>query len=465
MIHFPESIELFTTTKCNLKCDYCYISKNKALVEYDKEVQSCNKNLVYFNKIKKLFEGREDGLKCITLWGGEPTIGLENFSNTFDEYVKTFPNLFEVHTSSNMSFSNNGINKLLNRMSIFKDRLFKFKLQVSIDGPDEINNFNRNSTTKTNLNEIIINNVIDLINFVNENDYKNIIVEIKFKPTLSIDMLNNFLQTKDDIVKYFRYFEYLIDLFREKVTSPNLIFVGPPLPNFAVPGMYTQKDGKIFSKFVELCKEIEQENKNMKVFKYYNNILWFKRHLDDTFNDFLNDTITIEHCSACRGQFCIDSNDNIHACHRGFLDSNENYIDNSCNVKDLKIIDQNRRSYELSKKLSRFNLNEFKNNNHLKDQINDININKDTYMASVLAQIYELSQCGLISKCYKENDTLRYLAALFILKADACIQDSIMLTGSYYVKTPSLSKLFLNGAIDKDFYQMINKSKEKKNDL
>ena len=46
---------------------------------------------------------------------------------------------------------------------------------------------------------------------------------------------------------------------------------------------------------------------------------------------------------------------------------------------------------------------------------------------------------------------MRLLGALFMLRAENCLQDAAMGAGSYYLKNPSLIKLYLNGIVD-DIY-------------
>lgn len=458
MIRFPESMEIFTTSKCNLKCNYCYISKNKSLIEYDKHINDCHNDLIYFNKIKDFYLNNENKLKLLSLWGGEPTIGMSKFCKTLPKYLETFPKLNEIHFSSNMSYNNKGIYDLLNVLSKYKDRAFFISLQVSIDGPPNINNFSRNNNGKKDLNEIIINNILSLIDFYNKNDYKNVLTEIHFKPTLNMDIINQFLKEETDIIDYFKYFEYMYDLFMKNNNSINLKFQKPTPPNIAVPGNYTVEDGRTFSLFTNKCRSILNGNKSP--FKYYKSLLWFQGHLHNVYDDLKNKTFSQNDCSACKGQFCIDSNDKLHGCHRGFLDSNDLYIKHSCELKDLEVMEQNKRQYILSKHLTNFEIDKLKEDQYYQQRILDIKESHEMYMSSAIALIYELSLCGLISECYRYNSELRFLAAMFILKIDACIQDSAMIHGSYYLKNPSLAKLFLNGAIDEDLKLMLKREKE-----
>lgn len=449
MKQLPESMEIYMTSKCNLKCDYCYISKNKALVEYDTHINECHQELVYLNKLKELYGDRPEELKSLSLWGGEPTMGLSRFAETIDEYLVHFKNLYRISFSTNMTYGNKGIYQLLEKLASYKDRSFFVSIQISIDGPKEINNYNRKGyKDNVDINEIIIENTFKLIDYFNEKDFKNIVMEQNFKPTLSMDIIHNFLKTQENIIEYFCYFEELVDLFRKRNNSLNFLFQNPALPNMAVPGEYTSQDGKDFAEFVKKCILIMKRNRVEHIFKYYDELIWFKGHIDYTKQMLRTGEIEQCLCGACRGQYCIDSNGKLHLCHRGFLDSNDNYIKESCATQDINVFKQTDRQYTLSKKLTSFDFDKITSDEKYQEHILAVRENNEMRLSACLAIIYELALCGQISEVYKHDEHMRLIGALFMLRAENCLQDAAMVTGSYYLKNLSLVKLYLNGIVD-----------------
>lgn len=453
MKFLPESMEIYMTSKCNLRCEYCYISKNNSLVLHDKEIEQCHKDLIYLNKIKELYKENKDALTSLSLWGGEPTMGLNRITETFDEYVNYFPKLNRISFSTNMTYGNKNIYDFLDKLSLYENRSFLIDLQISIDGPSEINNYNRKGYQDgVDINEIIVQNTLDLIKYFNEKNYLNVVVRQHFKPTINMDIINKFLTTEESIISYYKYFEEIHDLFKKNNDSLNMLFQRPTLPNIAVPGEYTSQDGKDFAAFVRRCKNVEKRNQEEKLFHYYDKLIWFEEHVYFTRKMMESGEIEQCFCGACKGQACIDSNGKLHLCHRGFLDSNDNYIEESCKKQDISVFQQTNKEYTLSKKLTSFDFDKCINDEEYVKHLNDVRKSDGLRIASALSIIYEMALCGQVSEIFLESKKMRMVGALFMLRAENCLQDAAMVTGSYYLKNPSLIKLYLNGVID-DIYK------------
>ena len=71
-----NSLVLYTTAICNLKCRYCYIDKNPALKTIDDLLDESFKGDYYFNYAKKVFPDKNQ-LTEVQIWGGEPSIRLD----------------------------------------------------------------------------------------------------------------------------------------------------------------------------------------------------------------------------------------------------------------------------------------------------------------------------------------------------------------------------------------------------
>ena len=88
---------------------------------------------------------------------------------------------------------------LLATLEKFPSRNFTLFIQLSIDGPEEINDLGRGK----GVTKKFINHWIELINFISDNNIpKNVKIILHFKPTLSIETIP-LLQSKEAIIKYY----------------------------------------------------------------------------------------------------------------------------------------------------------------------------------------------------------------------------------------------------------------------
>lgn len=162
-----QRLALYTTSSCNLNCKYCY-EKN-----YREGLQISHPQdySIYINKLLELNPENKNTLTSIELWGGEPLLGLEEFIFYLSDFVKEFPNLQEIQFSTNLSLDNSVklIHELYDQFIILQPK-GKIKIQISIDGPITINDYNRqNGLTQTILNNVSKLNRSNLIITTNSN--------------------------------------------------------------------------------------------------------------------------------------------------------------------------------------------------------------------------------------------------------------------------------------------------------
>jgi MoaA/NifB/PqqE/SkfB family radical SAM enzyme len=80
MVKNRDTVVLYTTGVCNLRCRYCGIDKNPVLKEIDNALEESFKTDYYFEQIKKYFPNRGQ-LKKIETWGGEPFLRMDRIHN------------------------------------------------------------------------------------------------------------------------------------------------------------------------------------------------------------------------------------------------------------------------------------------------------------------------------------------------------------------------------------------------
>lgn len=155
--------------------------------------------------MKKMFPDPKQ-LKKIEFWGGEPSYGLPRVYNTIDQAIKYYPNLQSFMMSTNLT-TPTWLDDFYSFLKVFKnypERCFTFYLQLSLDGPTEINDGNRGK----GVTEKFTKNFYKLINNLDNilQDIPNVSIFAHFKPTLDNNSIKQ-LQTKESIINYYQFFE------------------------------------------------------------------------------------------------------------------------------------------------------------------------------------------------------------------------------------------------------------------
>ena len=79
MIH---KIILYDTAICNLKCSYCFVSKNEGLKIVDKELEDSFKDSDYYlNLAKKYLDNDLSNITHVEIWGAEVLLHLDRTFN------------------------------------------------------------------------------------------------------------------------------------------------------------------------------------------------------------------------------------------------------------------------------------------------------------------------------------------------------------------------------------------------
>lgn len=126
-----NDIQLILTDKCNLSCRYCYCSQQKHVCAEQRNMKSNIAQAVidYFSK------SNETPLS-ITFFGGEPTINKELI-----DFIMDYTNDLKKKTNKEFRYI------ITTNATILDDRIidyivhYNFGLMVSLDGPEDIHNF------------------------------------------------------------------------------------------------------------------------------------------------------------------------------------------------------------------------------------------------------------------------------------------------------------------------------------
>lgn len=433
---------LYTTATCNLKCVYCYIDKNPALVKIDNALDESFKGDYYFDFARKMFPDQNQ-LQCVEFWGGEPTLRLDRAYYTVEKLIGFYPSLDSFFMSTNFTGDNwydqfGGFIKMLQK---FKNRKFFFNLQLSLDGPAYINDAQRGRGVTKKFRQHF-EKWIDMMNEMLSIPDNNVKIVGQFKPTLTSDLIHKLIEKKENIIEYYQFFDEYKDYFEThiKVNKDNAdLYL--TIPNTACPSPHTQQDGIDFTKFCEYCRDIIIENNNgAGYFKYFQTLMPFKpRYAVD-----YDSRSYCQSCGACgsgRSVVGLLPYDYISTCHNGFVNLITEYKKESMKNKNTALdfrlfMDQ---SDYMTRTIESYKQYE-KNVAFAYDGCSSLKLGNIASMISLLGKNNQIDP-------KYANPREAQKAALFIQAATAyCFRDNVAMTGSSGLFHVGLLKLLLNGA-------------------
>lgn len=375
-------------------------------------------------------------------WGGEPVLGFHRLYNILPQFIEYYPNLFRFMTSTNFTLDNwedefFGFLKILGN---YPDRRFEFSLQLSIDGPEYINDRNRGiGTTK-----LFLEHFYSFIENINDNLPNNVFIDTHFKQTLTEEDIKTLL-TRDSFINYYKFFDELVTLFNKKATHKN-IFISCNLPNTAVPGETTVADGKRFAEFTKLAYEIMVNNLQAEepIFENYKNLIsFFPRHEIECCK--LNEG-RVAFCGAGVHKIGMLPNEHICICHSGFVDFIEEYKKiaetNIPIIKD-RCIDVNFFKTE-NLQLSVFPYEEFGEYQKILIALQDKESSAGYINIALLIKM--LASYNQIDQKYQQSPYLEEATAFLNGILPNCIRNNINISGNLLSPPIGLIKLLLNGA-------------------
>ena len=429
---------LYTCGICNLNCRYCQIDKNPILKRIDDALEESFKGDYYFNRIRAYFP-RKDQLKEIQTWGGEPFMRMDRIYPLMHKIIEYYPYFEHMYSSTNFSYDT-WLDQFIGLMQCFADypdRKFIYTLQLSVDGPEYINDRNRGKGVTAKC----VANFDKLIEVIKAGKFpSNVTLDACIKGTWDNECIRD-LNDKQKLIEFFKFYE---DTYIAKIRELNMpnIMMGTSIPNTAMPSPVTKKDGKIFAELVAKCREIERENALHKIFKYYTCITPFS-------NGACDKCYSYRFCGGICGTgttlvgFLPDNM--VSTCHEGFVQLVEQYkkLANDANheIKTIvfdRFIDE--QAVPMCVNDDQYQLHEDKMESFLQ-------LDTTHRLVTDTALIMALALDGQIDSIYlDEKEALR--AARYILAATAfCIKDNYNITGSYFMQPVGMFKLLLNGAL------------------
>jgi len=292
------AVEIPTSLNCNLRCRYCYISdprfKNKLVTK--EQVSNILINLLElfprFNPDKSIREQNNKSRVFISPWGAEPFANIPTLESAIDFCQEYFPKDYNIGTSTNGTIWNERVENIFKKL--FEDEALKV-IQVSLDGPQDIHDFQRP-------------------------DYKG---------EGSYDLIHNFCQNLHNLGKSYNLEQrpysfcstiHLIDdKFSENWVKAAKFFSEPNKWYTSLPVMPSRMSGEDLSredhieKFIEAQKLmyeliLERAKEGITVIDFYTYKLFSKSASIRSRNSY-------PYCSALNSQVGIDVDGSLYPCH------------------------------------------------------------------------------------------------------------------------------------------------------
>ena len=441
----PNDLTLISYGMCNLNCVYCTIDKNKYLKQVDDELKKSFEEYEtqYVPRILKWFPDRYS-LSSLQIWGGEPLWDVNRIFPLLDWIINNYPNFYRFFSSTNFSY-NHWSQKIIDIILFFgkyADRKFNIEIQLSMDGPEYINDANRGKGT-TKRCVTYLHDLVEKLN--NIKIPENVFVSFHGKPTLSVKNIEEDLTSKEQIIQYYQELEKNCYCILDKIKDNEHTGFFPAIPNVASPSPDTSYTGRCFANICRWCRELEQEAE--KHFKYFKELCPFSR-FDMQINSISNDLSGYRFgCGTGVYTVMMMPNNYYITCHGAFGDIAQEYKKIAYNSERYKNKQINLASFMQNTKSSYVkNEEEYENfSNHMGCALNKNSVAYGEFSKKV---IQSLASCGQIDEKYKnEVDALEALNKLKPI-IFSCTYNNQAINNSLVVSPTDQYRLFLNGAID-----------------
>ena len=375
------------------------------------------------------------------------------------EIINAFPNLKDFSFSTNLFLDPKILKDFILKV-VEQGRDIKVKVQISLDGPQEITDRNRapGATHK------IKNNLLNLLRLLQDYDFGKTKVEFTFKPTFDINNLIWFDQEESRFRYYLFFFDELIDLAKGINKNKNVLLNLSGVPTMAVPGTYSSDDGRLFAKTCWQLGRLAEENRTRPFLKHqrgsFNTYTHRLVRLVDYSREFFSKPDMFS-CSGGRSQSQLGEQQDLHLCHRTLFMNHDEY------VKDLK----NEGNWDFF--LRQNNRIKLVKDKHIVNISGQFEVDRVFYiwgcyhhftkqkLASGLALIKELVYSKQINEIY-EDEHMAMLFSIFINFALSCPAENILQTGSIFVPPVSVFRLFGNGAFEMILKEVRNELQRRK---
>lgn len=447
-----STMTLYTTALCNLNCTYCYICKDKegGLKAIDDDIKRAFQEGEQIKTTLEYDPTIRDSLTEISLWGGEPFLGIYRFIDHIDEFFDAFPNIWRIDVSTNLSLPDHfqRIQDLVDAVDrVYHGKIrFDLGIQISIDGYEEMNDFSRGKGTT----QKIINNWHKICDNLKYNDEK-FFIHFFTKPTFSRSTYH-FVDTPEKAYKWAEFYDR--QLARYHWDSKTKVQYSNSLWNNAEPSEYTQEDGFIYANVSKSFASIDPKvRENLPSWSNFPSMVpeaaLSLQHLEQH-NFSKKELYDFFKCNKCGGGCgvytynMVPLHNNLYTmCHRGLFDS---YVDYSSHLKTQKNL--NDLATLWSESDAKYWIFDKENYQVINNMMKKLYCHPHkVFYVDCLQQIKAYADAGLVDEKYQDINNIIPTLGYFLCNA-MCIQDGYMFSGSWVTHSPSEIPLFYNGTMD-----------------
>lgn len=442
-----DTILVYPSAMCNLKCSYCYVTKTDKLKEIDDVLAKSFEGDYYINFIREVLTDVNMGnIKTLELWGAEPTLHLDRTFNLIESLIKASKHFYQIRFSTNLTTDcfEDQISRLIALLSKYKTRDFVISMQVSIDGPAHI--------TDNTRGEGVTQRILDNWERYYTNKYflgnsTNVQFYLTTKSTFStVDKASKVFLNYKNTLDYYKFFEDMHDSVINKSGVDLRIRVDPfTVPNFAEPYSFTRQEGVLLS---DICASINSYKKPiLEKLRHYNEIMLFKRPLPPTANAEIDNVYSTPSrlCGSIIYKLGFLPDKKFSGCVRIFSDfieiseyANTDLLNFKKSEKNAIMVDSKSDCDKLSEAI------------HLLTNTYRCNRYCNPIAVNCANMVRYLSKIGQLPKKYlnSEYEVKKATYLLLNMVSPMCIANNMSITGSMLGTYAGEAKLFLNGAVD-----------------
>lgn len=473
-----QKLTLQAAIACNLKCEYCIVSKNSnnpILHELENNTIEALKNGEYLKntlKCLKRLEQNPKNIKSLEIWGQEPTLILPYFTQNFEDWYNEYPNINYI------TFSTNGVKSdivdvLFNYIKKVDSVVrpgFRINIQFSYDSVGQKARIGSSQ-------EVVKNHLIELHKKLNTLKLKNAKVFLFVHTVISdsiIDYCSNFENIKtfyDDINDF--YLECLENNINGNVKQECFTF------QYMNGGYQSFEDGL---KLSETCERMERFLRlHQDDYKYFQdfpmeldigaNVLGVVSHrfpkrirdsgcktLDEYVNKFINDNqsiiygVTTEFCGSVGHDLKVMYDGTSTTCQNLMFDA-YNFIHNKNSINYSNNIMDESSKYMVSNQKHCLNLLTA-TDEEIEAQkqwfYSSFHENNTMAMFNIIANMmFIMAQVGQISRSYLDDLSKIKRHAFLMAPLECCYYNLMVATGSIIVHPASQIRYLCNGLMDK----------------
>lgn len=265
-----DQVDLISNSICDLKCQFCFLHKNKFFQKYNTIVQNAWKDGTYVKNIKNFFKktGADPSkVKTLELWGGEPYLTLKNLIPAIGEIAAFFPNITTYVGPTNGFHTNvkdlcNFIYEIdKNLTPREEDNLFHFHLQLSIDGmPNSIIMKEGHNASW----DLYKQNFDNLCKEIDNYTLKNTSVDIVFLGNASYQNWIKSFKTYEDLAELIHFWDKVHNYIKEKIKTVKneILYEGlTNIPKIALPHNLSVEESFDVTKMVKLDEYVMYQEK------------------------------------------------------------------------------------------------------------------------------------------------------------------------------------------------------------